>query len=119
MKKQWRSPIYSFFKPDPTIEYIGGRHTHVFHCAANGCQKGVRCFLDKGNRRSTGNMCKHMKACWGEDVLQQVLQIKDHHMAHKAVKNYKKNGTITTAFEWKGKGKVKYSHLPLTKMEMR
>lgn len=64
-------------------------------------------------------MCKHMKACWGEDVLQQVLQIKDHHMAHKAVKNYKKNGTITTAFEWKGKGKVKYSHLPLTKMEMR
>ncbi|KAI5985187.1 hypothetical protein EDD15DRAFT_2176182, partial [Pisolithus albus] len=68
-------PIYAFFALEPTIEYIAGRCSHVFWCTAKGCKKGVRRYLDKSDARSTGNMHKHVKACWGEGVLQKAFKM--------------------------------------------
>jgi len=119
MKKKWNSPIYAFFKLDPTIEYKGGWCSHVFQCNGKGCAKGVCRFLDKGDAWLTGNMCKHVKRCWGEDVLDEVMQIQSFPAAHDAVKSYQLNGTITTAFEQKDKTKRTYSHQPHTKAQTR
>lgn len=50
VKKTWRSPIYSFFKPSVRVEYENGRLCHFFPCAARQCKTkagGVRRFLDK------------------------------------------------------------------------
>ncbi|KAI6100037.1 hypothetical protein EDD16DRAFT_1492225 [Pisolithus croceorrhizus] len=71
LKHEWNSPIYAFLAPEPTIEYIAGHCSQVFWCTAQGCKKGVRRYLDKSDAQSTGNMHKHVKACWGEDVLQK------------------------------------------------
>ncbi|KAG2101121.1 hypothetical protein BD769DRAFT_1367803 [Suillus cothurnatus] len=49
------------------------RHATVF----NRCKAKFRCFLDKGDAHSTGNMRKHLQACQGEDVLQATDQAKD------------------------------------------
>jgi hypothetical protein len=61
----------------PNIVEIEGQRTHEFKCQAKGCKAKVQHFLDKGDARSTGNMQKHVQACWGEDVLQATNQAKD------------------------------------------
>ncbi|KAG2747584.1 hypothetical protein P692DRAFT_201716450, partial [Suillus brevipes Sb2] len=69
---------------------------------------------------STGNMRKHVKACWGEEILQMADQARNAKEVHgKIVKNFLRNGSITTAFECKGKGKVTYSHHQHTRTETR
>ncbi|KAG2350046.1 hypothetical protein BDR05DRAFT_972912 [Suillus weaverae] len=65
--KDWNSPI---------IEH-GGQHAHEFKCLAKGCKTTVRCYLDKGDARLTGNMRKHTHLCWGDDVLQVTDQARD------------------------------------------
>jgi hypothetical protein len=119
MKKDWNSPVYAFFAPNPIIEYVGGRRSHLFKCRAKGCNKRVRRFLDKGDATSTGNMRKHVKSCWGEDVFNEVLTAKNTEAARDAVKSYLANGSITTAFECKGDSQIQYSHRQHTKMETR
>jgi len=46
---------------------------HVFECAAGKCKarngRDVRRFLDKGDAKSTSNMRKHAKGCWGEEAV--------------------------------------------------
>ena len=118
-KKKWNSPIYAFFKPNPSIEYKDRQRSHVFQCNAKGCTKGICQFLDKGDALSTGNMRKHIKTCWGKEILDQVMQTKSFNAARDAVKNYQSNGTITTTFEQKDAMKKSYSHLPHTKIQMR
>ena len=66
-----------------------------------------------------GNMCKHIKKCWGEDVLDQVMQMWSFSAAHDAVKSYQSNRTITTTFERKDKAKRTYSHQLHTKTQSR
>ena len=34
LSKEWVLPIYVFFKPTPSIEYINGGQVHVFKCSA-------------------------------------------------------------------------------------
>ncbi|KIM56044.1 hypothetical protein SCLCIDRAFT_133491, partial [Scleroderma citrinum Foug A] len=119
LKTQWNSPIYAFFKPNPTIEYVGGRRSHVFQCNAKCCTHGMHWFLDKGDARSTGNMCKHVKRCWGKDVMHQVLEAKSFKVAQDAVKCYQSNGIITATFERKSNTKKTYSHLSHTKLQTR
>ena len=68
MLKTWTSAVYAFFEPEPVIDYVGGRHCHVFRCAARGCKFTSRWFLDTGDRSLTGNLSRHAKACWGEDA---------------------------------------------------
>jgi hypothetical protein len=72
--KDWNSPIYVFFKPTPMIEYIKDRRVHVFECNAKSCKgKGngrmVRRYLDTSDAKSTSNLRKHAKICWGEEVV--------------------------------------------------
>ena len=99
LKREWNSLIYAFFPPTPAVEYVGGHCSHVFKCTVKGCNKTVCRFLDKGDARSTGNLCKHMKKCWGEDVLHQVFEAKNTKAAREAVRNYTANGSITVAFK--------------------
>ena len=110
MMRDWNSPIYAFFSPVPDIEYVDNQCSHVFRCLAKGCNHKVCHYLDKSDRVSTGNMHKHVCLCWGETVLNKVGDAKDLEMAQKAIKDHTENGTISVAFEWKGKGGFTYMH---------
>ena len=118
--KDWVSPVYAFFNPKPRINVVNGRRVHEFKCRAKGCNATTRRFLDKKDARSTGNMRKHVKACWGEDILAAADDAKDANEARtKIVGGILRNGSITASFECKGKGKVVYSHCQHTRAETR
>ncbi|KAL6302647.1 hypothetical protein BKA93DRAFT_736322, partial [Sparassis latifolia] len=120
LMEDWRSPIYTFFEPTPVIEYIKGRRVHTFKCAAQSCKRTVRPYLDTSNAKSTGGLRKHAKACWGEDAVTVADEAKDVDEARTAVvKGLLENGSITAAFERKGKGKVTYSHRQHTRTETK
>jgi len=117
--KDWVSPVYAFFNPKPQIVIIGGRRAHEFKCIAKGC-KGTTCrFLNKKDAWSTGNMRKHVKACWGEDALAAADAKDVNEACTKIVGGILRNGTITVSFERKGKGKMTYSHRQHTYAETR
>ncbi|KAH9953764.1 hypothetical protein BC827DRAFT_1145505, partial [Russula dissimulans] len=52
LTKEWTSPIYAFFQPRPSIEFVNGRRCHEFRCTAPQCKGrgsrpcNVHCFLD-------------------------------------------------------------------------
>ncbi|KAG1735952.1 uncharacterized protein EDB91DRAFT_1056014 [Suillus paluster] len=120
LMKDWTSPIYAFFDPTPTIKTKGDQRAHSFKCMAKGCQVKIRRFLDKKDARSTGNMCKHIRICWGDEVLQAADEARNAEEAHmKIVGNFLRNGSITTVFERKGQGKVTYSHCQHTQTETK
>jgi len=82
LSKEWNLPIYVFFKPMPSIKYIKGRRVHIFECAATHCKgKGNGCFvrryLDTGDAKSSGNLHKHAKGCWGEEAIAATDNTKD------------------------------------------
>ncbi|KAF8581723.1 hypothetical protein K439DRAFT_1353072 [Ramaria rubella] len=91
---------------------------------STGYSPSVICrFIATTDAQSTGNLRTHVRKCWGEDVL-HVLQVgdkaKDQTEARKkVVKGYKKNRSITAAFERTGKGKVLFSHRQHAKAETR
>jgi len=121
--RDWNSPIYAFFKPTPAIEYIQGRRLHVFECTATSCKgKGngrlVRRYLDTGDAKSTSNLRKHAKLCWGEDTVTAADQTGGVAAARDILLKTKgRDGSITAAFERVGKGKVSYSHRQHTRTE--
>jgi hypothetical protein len=117
-----------FFKPSPTISYVKSRRIHVFECIAKHCKgkgKSGRCvnrYLDTGDRKSTGNLQKHAKLCFGEEAVAQADRAKDVHAIRgvlAADPNLLRSGLLTTSFERKGKGKVTYSHQQHTKTEAK
>ncbi|KAG0708068.1 hypothetical protein DFH29DRAFT_979429 [Suillus ampliporus] len=109
--KEWNSPIYAFFDPTPTIKIINGHRAHAFKCMAKGCKVRICRFLDKKDARSTGNMQKHVRSCWGDDVLQACDEAKNaEEVRTKIVTSVLHNGSIMVSFERKGKGKVTYLH---------
>jgi len=99
--KDWGSPVYAFFGPVPEIEYIDGRRTHVFKCLTRGCSRTIRRYLDKGDAKSTSNMWKHARSCYGEDIVNEIAE------------------AITVAFERKGMGQVSFSARQHTKSEAK
>ena len=121
LTKEWTAPIYAFFKPVPVIEYVDDHRCHIFQCAASKCKhksRGVRQFLDKEDAKSTSNMRKHAKKCWGDEVVALVDKAKNaHEVCVTTVKGALDPQLITTAFE--RKGKMKYSHQQHTKTEAR
>lgn len=120
LMKDWNSPVYAFFNPTPQIIEIDGRRAHDFKCQAKRCKTKVRRYLDKGDARSTGNMRKHVRSCWGDEVLKAADQAKNaNEVRQKIVGNFLRNGSITTSFERNGKGKVTYSHRQHTRAETR
>ncbi|KAI5993376.1 hypothetical protein EDC04DRAFT_2586568 [Pisolithus marmoratus] len=96
----------AFYSPVHIIEHISGRYCHIFKCLTKSCKYHVWHFLDTGDRASTSNMQKHVKLCWGEDVLKAVNKAAGLDIAQDVIKNYTVNGSITMAFEQKGKGKL-------------
>jgi hypothetical protein len=125
MSKMWTSPVYAFFEPTPTINYVNGRCAHVFKCTGHGCKFMARHFLDTGDRSSTGNMGRHIKNCWGEDAWGEdawkaVCACRDAEDARKSVtKPLALNGSIMAIFERKTKGKVNYSHVQHTREQTK
>ncbi|KAG1782403.1 hypothetical protein EV702DRAFT_926687, partial [Suillus placidus] len=120
LMKEWNSLIYAFFDPTPAIEIIDGCRAHVFKCMAKGCKVRIRWFLDKKDARSTGNMRKHVKTCWGDEVLQACDDAKNtEEVRTKIVTSILHSGSITASFEHKGKGKVTYSHRQHTHTETK
>jgi hypothetical protein len=77
MSRKWTSSIYAFFEPTPAIEYLDGQKCHTFKCAANGCKHQVRRFLGGKDARSTGNMRRHTKTCWGDEAVKAADEAKD------------------------------------------
>ena len=119
--KEWNSPIYVFFEPTPSIEYIKGHHVHVFECSAKHCKgKGngrmVHRYLDTTDAKSTGNLRKHAKVCWGEETVAAADKTRDIDAAREALGKLK-NGSITEAFERVAKSKVTYSSCQHTMTE--
>jgi hypothetical protein len=65
-------------------------------------------------------MRKHVRSCWGADVLQAAGEAKNaNEVRSKIVGSILRDGSITAAFERKGKGKVTYSHCQHTRAETR
>jgi len=115
LRKEWTSPIYAFFKSSPAIHYVGTRRLHVFECLAENCKaKGknprfVNRYLDKADARSTSNLRKHVKICWGTDILAAADKIKDLDAIRALVaKTELKDGLLAAAFEGMSKGKLAY-----------
>ncbi len=127
LSKEWLSPIYAFFEPMPSIVVVDGRRVHEFRCTAGFCKgrgknsRIVRRYLDTSDRNSTGNLRKHARICWGDEVLQGAQACANLDSAREGLRNAKKqrDGSLTAAFEWKGKGKLTFSHRPHTKAETR
>ena len=118
--KDWTSPVYAFFGPKLRIEEKNGRHSHVFRCQGKGCKTTIHRFLDTKDSRSTGNMHKHVKTCWGLPALEaadSAANADDVHM--KIVPGILHDGSITVAFERKGKGKIPSSNRPHTCQEIK
>ena len=124
LSKDWNSPIYIFFRPTPLIKYINKHRVHVFKCNAKHCKgKGngrmVRRYLDTSDVKSTSNLRKHAKVCWGEETVTAADQTRDINAACEALKKIK-NRSIIEAFERVAKkGKVTYSHRQHTTTESR
>jgi hypothetical protein len=121
---EWTSPIYVFFHATPRIEYFNSRRAHVFECAAGRCKarngKDVRRFLDKGDRKSTSNLRKHAKICWGEDTVEAADRTRDIDGAREILnKTELRDGSIKMEFDRIGKGKVKFSTRQHTSKETR
>ena len=125
LSKDWISPIYVFFKPVPTNEYIKERCVHIFECAAVNCLgKGngwfVCRYLDTGDAKSTGNLHKHAKICWGEQVVAAAVKTRNVQSAREALAGLKSvDSSITAAFQRVTKSKVTYSHRQHTTAEAR
>ena len=121
--KRWDTPVYAFFKPFTTIDYINDRKAHIFECVATSCRQKSRFvhrFLYTGDTSSTSNLCRHAKVCWGADAVVAADQTGGATTARKALANQSEvNGSITAAFKRAGKGKVTYSHRQHTMAESR
>ncbi|KAF5359917.1 hypothetical protein D9758_013966 [Tetrapyrgos nigripes] len=117
------NPSTLFFDPEPTIEYRkDNRKCVVFRCSNSKCKRReVVRYLDTRDSSSTGNMRTHVKSCWGEEILLEADKAKDVDEGRKVTGGYKRNGSITAAFE-KRKGSaanVTYSYRQHTKAETR
>jgi hypothetical protein len=119
----WIAPIYAFFKPMPLIEYVDGRRCHAFQCLAKHCKqksRSIRRYLDTGDAKSTGNLRKHAKKCWGDEIVALADKAKTAKDVRKTtVKGTLNPQSITAAFERNGKGKVTYSYRQHTKAELK
>ncbi|KAG1835928.1 hypothetical protein DFJ58DRAFT_670163, partial [Suillus subalutaceus] len=109
LMKEWVSPIYAFFEPKPCIIEHDGRRAHHFKCCTRGCKTMIRCTVHG----------KHVKACWGDDVLQTADQAKDAEEVRTRLLVESYETSITASFERKGKGKVMYSHRQHTRTETK
>ena len=102
---------------------MDGRRCHAFECLAKSCKhktRVVRRYLDKGDAKSTGNLRKHAKRCWGNEVVAAADKAKTARDVRDATaKGFLDPQLITSAFKRSGKGKVSYSYRQFTKTESK
>ena len=121
LSSKWRSCSYAFFKP-AEIEYVDGRRCLIFRCAVKKCRLGkpVRRFLDTLDARSSGNLFKHARSCWGEEVIAQAKELGDATQVRKTlVANILQTGAITKYFQPVKRGAPTYSNKPYRPIETR
>ncbi|KAH6914555.1 hypothetical protein BKA70DRAFT_1093297 [Coprinopsis sp. MPI-PUGE-AT-0042] len=108
ISKKWKSNIYAFFDPRPTIHEEDNRRWTEFKCGARHCKatsRIVKRFLDKQDSSSTSNLRKHAKGCWGEHILKEAEAAATLEVAREGLaKAEMRDGRITTVFERQGKG---------------
>ena len=120
LSKDWKSPIYAFYHPIPDVAYVNEWCCHEFKCAGRGCKYKARRYLDTKDKSSTGNLIKHVRACWGEEAWAVANKCKDAAEARVVVtKPLAKNGSITKVFKRLGKKVVAYSTQMNSKSETR
>ena len=130
LAKDWNALIYAFFHPIPSIDYIGNPawRVHVFECNAKACngkgtsRRHVQRYLDTSDGKSTSNLCRHAKICWGEDSVAAADAAKTHAAAREVVEKSlgMLDKSITAMFERvRGNTQVTYSHRQHTKTEVR
>ena len=123
--KDWNAPIYAFFKPTPLIDYVDNRRVHVFVCTALHCKgkfgRHVQQYLDTGDAKSTSNLRRHAKGCWGSKAIDAASETKDVYAACDAMaKVTPRDRSLTAVFERIGKkDQVTYSHRQHTFAEVR
>lgn len=80
----------------------------------------MRRYLDTQDAKSTGNMRKHAKVCWGDEAVSAADATATVTAARAALsKMTMKNGSITAAFQRSARSKVIYSHRQHTTVESR
>jgi len=72
-------------------------------------------YLDTSDTKSTSNLCKHAKICFGDEEVASADKW-DVHAACEVLKN-RKDRSITEAFKCVAKSKVTYSHCQHTTIE--
>jgi hypothetical protein len=111
----------------PLIDYVKARRVHVFVCSALQCKgKGqygrqIRRYLDTGDAKSTSNLRRHAKVCWGSEAISAADDTKDVFAARDAMtKATPRDGSLLSAFESIKKSKqIAYSHRQHTRVEVR
>lgn len=101
LSKEWNASAYAFFRPEVSIGYKDGRRMHIFHCLKHGCKRpqGLNRFLDTGDSTSTGNLRKHIVACWGAEALKAADGTASLPDARTGVEALMRNGSIPSAFK--------------------
>ncbi|RPD53316.1 hypothetical protein L226DRAFT_473346 [Lentinus tigrinus ALCF2SS1-7] len=119
LSSRWHSCAYVFFKAEVEVEVVKGRRCLIFRCGARVCQseKPVHRFLDTGDRASSGNLFKHARTCWGDEAVEQAMELGDATRVHNTlVVKILQNGRITEFFALAKKGAaLTYSNKPLTR----
>jgi hypothetical protein len=115
LSKKWMSLIYAFFHATPIVRYIAGHCVHAFQCLAKQCRakhgREVQHYLDTSDRKSTSNLHKHTKVCWGSEAVKAADTTKNAKAVRTAIDTSKsRDGSLTEVFTRIGKYKVSYSH---------
>ncbi|KAH8978784.1 hypothetical protein EDB86DRAFT_2769716, partial [Lactarius hatsudake] len=72
-------------------------------------------YLDTCDAKSMGNLQKHAKGCWRDEVVAAADATKNVQAACDALEKVKSvDGSITAAFQCIAKDKITYSHCQLT-----
>jgi hypothetical protein len=122
LMKTWDAPIYGLYEPIPDIQEVNNRRSHVFKCAAVGCNYRVKRYLDTNDRGSTSNLRSHAKKCWGIEAFEKACAVKVLSQVREVVGKLKNmpNGNIAAMFSnLEGKGVVTYMHRQHTTEEAR
>jgi hypothetical protein len=97
------------------VQVVNDRRCHEFICGAPHCKgkgvkgRNVRRFLDTSDARSTSNLRKHAKMCWGAELVEQADGTKDITGIRAGLANAKViDGSIIASFQRQGKGKITY-----------
>lgn len=95
---------YLFFRTSPRIDYLNGRHVHVFECVAGKCRRkngrDVRQFLDTADAKPTSGLRWHDKNCWGDVAVAAADNTQGLESARLVLaKTELRDGSITAEFE--------------------